>query len=576
MTAEQQQLLEDLCLRAMEIDPSERAQFLRQNCADHQLRTEAESLLGASEYAQEFFKVSPLFTAVGEVFTAVGEVFTAVGDDGLPESIEEPETGLQIGPYQLLERLGQGGMGVVYRASQQEPVRREVAVKIIRPGMDSGLVAARFAAERQALSLMDHPNIARVVDAGTTGGDRAYFVMELVRGQPITTYCDRARLTVRQRILSTPLSPAIHRSPNSGTSISAYPFGLGFVQTVLRSAVSPFFLSPTIKYIDPNTGIRYIADLIDKGRFLVTKAPDDIGNHDFDCPANPITGVTQTPGDPIPTLCKSFVMSTLEIFAFDSASQTLQIPQPPVFATPNAASFSTAGSVDFMPLLDTTTQGLPCSIRATGTLPPGMAFQNNTLFVQFPGSTIPGSYPFQFVADCETIGLGTQFANYTFGTSMTTQNFTANLVQAPGSSGQASPEGSQARAGSTTPLQFVFPSGPVTLTQGRSTQISLVTNGGTGTTITAGANALPPGMTLTDNGNGTATVGGTPTGAPEAWGNPETMLKFMRLAGAVLFACVLSSSAYGAIAFIDPAMGTVQVGQPFYRQRQRQRPGSGQ
>jgi hypothetical protein len=307
-----------------------------------------------------------------------------------------------------------------------------------------------------------------------------------------------------------------------GTSITAFPFGLGFVQTVFQGAVSKTFFSPTIKYIDPNTGIRYIADLIDKGRFLVTKAPDDIGNHDFDCPADAVTGVTQTPGTLIPSLCKSFVMSTLELFAFDSAYQTLQIPQPPVFSTPNAASFSTAGSIDFMPLLDTTTQGLPCSIRATGTLPPGMAFQNNTMFVQFPGSTIPGSYPFNFVADCETIGLGTQFANYTFGTSMTTQTFTANVYQAPGASGQASPERSQVRAGSlqhpaaspTTGLQFVFPSGAVTLTQGRSTQISLVTNGGTGTTITAGANALPPGMTLADNGNGTAMIGGIPTGAP--------------------------------------------------------------
>ena len=176
---------------------------LSQNCADDQLRTEAESLVGASDYAQEFFKASPLFTALGE--------------DGLPESVEEPESGLQIGPYQLLERLGQGGIGVVYRASQQEPVRREVAVKIIRPGMGSGLVAARFRAERQALSLMDHPNIARVVDAGTTGGDRAYFVMELVHGQPITAYCDKTRLTVRQRIqLMVPVCQAIQHAHQKG------------------------------------------------------------------------------------------------------------------------------------------------------------------------------------------------------------------------------------------------------------------------------------------------------------------------------------------------------------------------
>ncbi len=313
-----------------------------------------------------------------------------------------------------------------------------------------------------------------------------------------------------------------------GTSITAYPFGLGFVQTIFQGGKSSTFFSPTIKYIDPNTGIRYTADLIDKGRFLVTKAAGDIGNHDFDCAANSVTGVTQTPGTPIPTLCKSFIMTTLELWAFDSAYQTLQIPQRPVFATPNAASFSTAGGLNFMPLLDQTSQGLPCSIRTTGTLPPGFAFQNNALFVQFPGSTIPGSYQFNFVANCETIGLGTPFANYGFGTAITTQTFTANVYAAPGSTNQASSKGSQVRAASlqqslahpaapsTTGLQFVFPTGAVTLTQGRSTQLSLVTNGGPGTTITAGANALPPGMTLTDNGNGTATIGGIPTGAPTA------------------------------------------------------------
>lgn len=308
-----------------------------------------------------------------------------------------------------------------------------------------------------------------------------------------------------------------------GTSISAYPFGLGFVQTVFQGAVSKTFFSPTIKYVDPNTGIRYVADLIDKGRFLVTKAPDDIGNHDFDCPANAVTGFTQTPGTPIPTLCKSFVMPTLELFAFDSAYQTIQIPQHPVFATPNAASFSTAGSGGFQPLLDTSTQGLPCGIQASGSLPPGFAFQNNSLFVQFPGQTIPGTYQFNFVANCEVIGLGTQFANFGFGTAMTTQPFTVNVYQAPAFGTQASPEESRvgggalrAQDGTTTPLQFVFPTGAVTLTQGRSTQVSVVTNGGPGTTITAGANALPPGMTFTDNGNGTATIAGIPTSAPAA------------------------------------------------------------
>src|SRR4051812_9682190 len=98
--------------------------------------------------------------------------------------------GARIGPYKLLQEIGEGGFGVVYMAEQQEPVRRKVALKIIKPGMDSKEVIARFESERQALALMDHPNIARVLDAGATESGRPYFVMELVRGVPITEYCD--------------------------------------------------------------------------------------------------------------------------------------------------------------------------------------------------------------------------------------------------------------------------------------------------------------------------------------------------------------------------------------------------
>ncbi len=99
--------------------------------------------------------------------------------------------GTVIGPYKLLEQIGEGGLGVVYMAEQQEPVRRKVALKIIKPGMDTKEVIARFEAERQALALMDHPNIAKVLDAGATESGRPYFVMELVRGIPITDYCDQ-------------------------------------------------------------------------------------------------------------------------------------------------------------------------------------------------------------------------------------------------------------------------------------------------------------------------------------------------------------------------------------------------
>jgi serine/threonine protein kinase/WD40 repeat protein len=105
-----------------------------------------------------------------------------------------------IGPYQLIEKLGQGGFGVVYRAEQTVPLRRSVALKVIRPGMNSQEVVARFRAERQSLAQMDHPHIARVLDAGTTPDDRPYFVMELVLGPPITRYCDEQRLTIRQRL----------------------------------------------------------------------------------------------------------------------------------------------------------------------------------------------------------------------------------------------------------------------------------------------------------------------------------------------------------------------------------------
>jgi serine/threonine protein kinase len=103
--------------------------------------------------------------------------------------------GTVVGPYKLLEQIGEGGFGVVFMAEQVTPVRRRVALKLIKPGMDTRQVIARFEAERQALALMEHPNIARVLDAGTTETARPYFVMELVRGVPITEYCDQCSLT---------------------------------------------------------------------------------------------------------------------------------------------------------------------------------------------------------------------------------------------------------------------------------------------------------------------------------------------------------------------------------------------
>ena len=114
--------------------------------------------------------------------------------------LERERPGTQIGPYKLLQEIGAGGMGVVYMAQQTAPVKRRVGLKIIKPGMDSRQIIARFEAERQALAMMDHPNVARVLDAGTTEQGRPYFVMELVKGIPITTYCDDNHLTTRERL----------------------------------------------------------------------------------------------------------------------------------------------------------------------------------------------------------------------------------------------------------------------------------------------------------------------------------------------------------------------------------------
>src|SRR3954462_2111409 len=115
-----------------------------------------------------------------------------------PPLAERP--GALVGPYKLLEQIGEGGMGVVYMAEQQVPIHRRVALKIIKAGMDSRQVIARFEAERQALALMDHSNIARVLDAGATDSGRPFFVMELVRGIPITEYCDQNNLPVQERL----------------------------------------------------------------------------------------------------------------------------------------------------------------------------------------------------------------------------------------------------------------------------------------------------------------------------------------------------------------------------------------
>jgi tetratricopeptide (TPR) repeat protein len=179
--------------------PAARQAFLAQACADDpDLRARIEGLLAAEVAAERFFsEVAPL------VLTA-SAAREGTSTTGAPVAIEERVVtevpGTRIGRYKLLQRIGEGGGGVVYMAEQEEPVRRRVALKIIKLGMDTKSVIARFEAERQALAMMDHPNIAKVLDAGATDTGRPYFVMELVRGVKITEYCDKNHLDTHQRL----------------------------------------------------------------------------------------------------------------------------------------------------------------------------------------------------------------------------------------------------------------------------------------------------------------------------------------------------------------------------------------
>ena len=165
------------------VTPADRADYLETACGgETELRLRVEALLEAHESAGEFLEGSAVPTPTGR------------------EALIAEAEGDQIGPFVLRERLGEGGFGVVYRAEQQAPIQRDVALKIIKLGMDTKQVIARFEAERQALALTDHENIARVYDAGATESGRPYFVMELVRGEAIHKYCDTYRMPIPERL----------------------------------------------------------------------------------------------------------------------------------------------------------------------------------------------------------------------------------------------------------------------------------------------------------------------------------------------------------------------------------------
>src|SRR6516165_5023370 len=191
----------ELFIAALAIaEPAQRAAWLDGQCGgDAALRQRIDQLLRAFDQAGSLLE-NPVRAAEPTIDAPVNE-----------------RPGTQIGPYKLLQQIGEGGMGTVFLAEQTEPVQRKVALKLIKPGMDSRQVISRFEAERQALALMDHPHIAKVLDAGTTEAGLPYFVMELVKGTPITKYCDERHLSPRERLeLFIPVCQAVQHAHQKG------------------------------------------------------------------------------------------------------------------------------------------------------------------------------------------------------------------------------------------------------------------------------------------------------------------------------------------------------------------------
>ena len=202
--------LENQFQEAADLPPEERETFLDRQSMEPELRLKLEAMLADLDSGQTLERPTPILGIDGDGSSSDDGGSGASPSDGeespsSPFGVLDPlGPGASIGRYRLLELLGEGGFGRVYRAEQNEPVRRRVALKIVKAGMDSREVVARFEAERQALALMDHPSIAKVLDGGMTEegrhAGRPYFVMELVRGLPITEYCRREGLGIRSRI----------------------------------------------------------------------------------------------------------------------------------------------------------------------------------------------------------------------------------------------------------------------------------------------------------------------------------------------------------------------------------------
>ena len=221
-------MLKQIFVQALDQAPGlDRERFLDRACgADAVLREQVDTLLRLHDEADLFLDLASR-DELGTVATDLhldgpnAPFDPFAGEEAGPIAAPRPNiaerAGSVIGPYKLLQQIGEGGMGTVFMAEQAKPIRRKVALKVVKAGMDTRQVIARFDAERQALAMMDHPNIARVLDAGTTATGRPFFVMELVRGVPITEYCDKNQLTPRERLqLFLPVCRAIQHAHQKG------------------------------------------------------------------------------------------------------------------------------------------------------------------------------------------------------------------------------------------------------------------------------------------------------------------------------------------------------------------------
>jgi serine/threonine protein kinase len=192
---------EEIVFSTLKLSSAERAAFWDRACSgDAALRAEVEQVWAECAEAEGLFdKCRPALDCGAEAVRLLTDSMD-ITQGSTAEFDSNKIVGSKIGPYKLLQKIGEGGGGTVYMAEQEKPVRRRVALKVIKLGMDTKNVIARFEAERQALAMMDHPNIARVLEAGATETGRPYFVMELVRGVKVTRYCDEHRLNVRRRL----------------------------------------------------------------------------------------------------------------------------------------------------------------------------------------------------------------------------------------------------------------------------------------------------------------------------------------------------------------------------------------